>query len=94
MPIRITVTDASGGQDTLQYAIFAEVPEGLIVPRLQKLDADRPRPAPQVAAVPPAPPGRMPQDDAAMARRLDALEQRVDLMTRQLNEILRRLENK
>lgn len=94
VPIRITVTDASGGQDTLQYAIFAEVPEGLIVPRLQKLDADRPRPAPQIAAVPPAPPGRMPQDDAAMARRLDALEQRVDLMTRQLNEILRRLENK
>lgn len=93
VPIRVAVSDAEGLQDTLSYDVFAAVRDADILPQLQKLDAARANETPAVARVP-GTLGRGPQDDAAMAHRIDAIEQRLDLMTRQVKDILRRLDNK
>lgn len=97
VPIRVLVTDAAGMQDTMQYHFIAGVPDSLVLPQLRKQDADHLRPPTPVASsspqpVPqPVPPERIPQDQRALARRVELLEQQLDLITRQLNEILSRV---
>jgi hypothetical protein len=97
VPIRVLVTDAASMQDTMQYHFIAGVPDSLVLPQLRKQDADHLRPPAPVASsspqpVPqPVPPERIPQDQRALARRVELLEQQLDLITRQLNEILNRV---
>ncbi|MFN9369769.1 MAG: hypothetical protein ACK6CT_13560 [Planctomycetia bacterium] len=95
VPIHVAVTDAEGRQDSLRYHVVAEIPETLLMPKLQKLDEDRP-PPPAQAGVPNGLEqlGRQPAEAGELPRRVEALEQRLDLITRQLNQVLERMDKK
>ena len=95
-----------GAKDSLRYHVVAEIPEPRLLPRLQQFDelrrlkaAQDAFPQPATAPFPPRlpqpatpQPGRMPADDEKLVRRIEALEQRIALVLRQINEIRKRLD--
>lgn len=87
VPIHVAVTDAAGRTDSLRYHVVAEIPDSRLMPKMQKIDEYRlPLPSQPGAADGPA------QQPGDLPGRIDALEQRLDLVTRQLNQILKRLD--
>jgi hypothetical protein len=106
LPVHVAVTDADGAKDSLRYHVVAEIPEPRLLPRLQQFDelrrlkaAQDAFPQPATAPFPPRlpqpatpQPGRMPADDEKLVRRIEALEQRIALVLRQINEIRKRLD--
>lgn len=96
IPIRLEVADADSGRATLQYYVVAEIPAAMLTPKLQTLEEQRKsRPMPMLPAevATEGPRGNQPGGgDPDLKRRVEVLEQRLDLMTRQLNEILKKLD--
>lgn len=106
VPIHVVVTDADGAKDGLRYFVVAEIPDARLLPRLQQVDELRrsqavrqpiPHPVspllPAGQARPATPqPAPMPAADEKLVRRIEALEQRIALVVRQLQEIRKRLD--
>jgi hypothetical protein len=103
IPIRVDVSDADLAGDKLQYYVLAEVPSAPVLERLKQLDDERQKQLAQRPVVDrpvvgggdqpvrPVPEGGQ-QDMAALQRRVEALEERLDLVTRQLNAVLKKLD--
>jgi hypothetical protein len=97
MPIRIEATDADLASSRLQYYLIAEIAAPKIMERMQELDATRMK---QIAEAKAAEAARQSKEgtatsadqSAALLHRIEVLESRVDLLTRQLNELLKELD--
>lgn len=102
IPISVDVSDAELSGDRLRYYVLAELPSAAVFEQLKKLDDERQKllaAAPQsVAPKDPSNGTALPhrgeegEDIEQLSSRVDALEQRLDLITRQLNEVLKRIE--
>jgi hypothetical protein len=99
IPIRVEVTDDEQASAVLQYFVIAELPSAPLIDRLKvlyeenkaKMAAAAPMPAGTSASG--SAPGQGPANgDAELRRKVEALEERIDNLTRQLNEVLRRLD--
>lgn len=99
IPVRIEVTDADGSSDSLQYFVIADISTAAMTTRLKQIDEERRKGA--TTATRPSEPATRPaiggKDDstadvAVLRKRIEALEDRLDLVTRQLNEILKKLD--
>lgn len=102
VPVRVEVQDADVNTDNLQYFVIAEVPNAEINKRLRKLDDDRIKSAPirpqvigdEVPAVQKKLAAKSNDEVGELRRRVDSLEQRLDLITRQLNKALEELDRR
>ncbi|MEX2186052.1 MAG: hypothetical protein WD875_04625 [Pirellulales bacterium] len=88
IPICVDVTDAASTTRRLQYFVLAECPSGEALARLGKRDGAKPK---RNGEQEPAAEG---DEVVELRRRVESLEQRLDLITRQLNELLQRREMK
>jgi hypothetical protein len=95
IPIRVEVSDADLNRDTLQYYVLAEVSTPDLKKRLRQLDQGRPEQTQSQTAAPKTNGTKGPErtkandDVPELRRRVDALEERLDLVTRQLNQLLK-----
>lgn len=96
IPIRVEVTDAEQASAALQYFVIAEVPSGPFSERLKKVyDEHQAKIMAAMSPKPAAAPGQAGGGgDADLRKKVEALEQRIDNLTRQLNEVLRRLDER
>ncbi|HEV8068671.1 MAG TPA: DUF1559 domain-containing protein [Planctomycetaceae bacterium] len=99
IPIRVEVSDADLNRDTLQYYVLAEVSTPDLKKRLRQLDEGRPEQTQSQTASPKKTGTKGPErtkanDDSDLRRRVEALEERLDLVTRQLNQLLKKSEGK
>ena len=106
IPVRIDVSDKNLASDSIQYFLVAEVPSSSLMAKLKALDEERKEKVAEAQAAREAareaaqaardsgeqPLVHTPADGGDMSRRLEALEQRVDLLTRQLNLVLKKLD--
>lgn len=98
VPIQISATDSDLATASLQYFVIAEVPSTAVTERLQALDVERTKQLAQMQAArqqakAPSPTASAGDEELAeVKRRVEALEQRLDLITRQLNMLLDRLD--
>jgi hypothetical protein len=101
IPIHVEVHDAESDNDSLQYYVLAEVSTPDLKKGLRQLDDER------ANAPPPSPADQAPRNEskkfdaakptdevADLKRRIQALEDRLDLVTRQLNELLKKSNGK
>lgn len=99
IPIQLLVTDDNIGNLAINYFVVAEVNSPKLMATLRKLDEQK---APEPAEVPNFPNPRRdanapdnPNDAREIERlnkKVEQLEQRIDLMTRQFNEVLKKLD--
>lgn len=96
VPVVVTASDADLASDTLKYFVIADVPTDDLIAKLKELDEER---STRMAASPPQVGGRPPvgpQDAAteieALQKRVADLEERVQLLTRQMNLLLKAAE--
>lgn len=106
MPVLVTVNDADLNSATLQYSVIINVPAGEFRDRLVVLDAEREKRMAEMQAEraqrePMKPSGKKDQNASAtekeleeVKRRVASLEDRLDLVTRQLNRLLDELDEK
>jgi hypothetical protein len=99
IPIRVEVSDADLNRDTLQYYVLAEVSTPDLKKRLRQLDERRPEQTQSQPASPKkngtnGPERTKANDDSDLRRRVEALEERLDLVTRQLNQLLKKSDGK
>jgi hypothetical protein len=101
IPIHITASDSELASSELRYFVIAEVSGAELFAKMTELDREREEQAAlqssrvhaeNKAAVEGAP--SKSEELAELKRKVIALEQRVDLMTRQLNKLLQKLETK
>ena len=81
----------------MQYYLISEVPSAKIMKRLTQLDDERTKrieaaKAAKLAEGPDNGAAANPKETAALQRRIESLENRVDLLSRQLNEVLKKLD--
>jgi hypothetical protein len=107
IPVRVEVTDHELITDQVQYFVLAEIPSGALTAALQVQDEKRAASQqamreratlPGGGFQPGRPgPGPVPTDSANsddLRRRIESLEGRMDNITRQLNEVLRKLDER
>lgn len=102
VPIHVSASDTDLASASLQYFVIAEIPSAKFLERLRQLDSEREKQLAEMQAARDraklqAQSGRPGEGDTEMAevkRKLDALEQRLDLITRQLNMLLKKLDEK
>lgn len=101
IPIHVEVQDSDSDSDSLQYYVLAEVPTADLKKRLRQLDEERDKATPPRSAdqapgnEKKKPDAAKPSDEVAeLKRRIQALEDRLDLVTRQLNELLKKSNGK
>jgi hypothetical protein len=99
VPIRVDATDKNLGSQTLSYYLIAELPSKDLSVKVKELDEQR-------ATMQAALAERTQEEQSAeqgkeaavsnadLQRRVESLEQRLDLVTRQLNAILKKLDEK
>lgn len=94
-PVHVRVVDADGQSAQLRYNLFAEIP---FQPLAEKLATEGGRPSGVAKAADPETPAREPlpeeSDITGLARKLESLEARLDLMTRELERLVQLIEKK
>ncbi len=92
IPIRIAATDADLNTSSMQYFVFVELPPDEMVSLAKELDAER---AQESASISNAPSDQaMPIDAAALERRIASLEERIEQLSRQMAEVLEKMEQR
>ncbi len=95
IPVQLEASDANLASTKLTYYVFTELPSKTVVARLAELDKEL---AAKQAAAEAARTAQTDKPaargDAETNRRLQVLEDRIDLLTRQMNELLKQLKNK
>jgi Protein of unknown function (DUF1559) len=97
IPIFVEVQDAESNSDSLQYYVLAEVSTPDLKQHLRQLDEERAKAAPPPSTdrasgneTKKSDAGKPSDDVADLKRRVEGLEERLDLVTRQLNELLKK----
>lgn len=96
IPLEVTVQDAQNQESTLSYYVLADIPLEPLLEKFKKQDEElKAKLAEERKPVrDPRQPEQGAHDIEALLKRLDTLEQRLDLNTRQLNQVLKLLEEK
>lgn len=99
VPIRVEVTDAATMRERLQYYVLIECSSTEALARLEKLDKEKEEKraennAGRSRSIPSRRGARDDDEVAELRRRVDRLEQRLESMTRQLDELLKKSDSK
>jgi hypothetical protein len=98
VPVQLRVTDADGQSDDLTYFVFAEIPEKPLVEKVERRAAEllskSAKPGPREGAINAGTPAKAGSEVESLRSKVESLEGRVDLMTRELSRLIRALESK
>lgn len=98
VPVQLRVTDADGQSDDLTYFVFAEIPEKPLMEKVERRTAEllakSAKPGLREAVINPGASGKAASEYDSLRGKVESLEARVDLMTRELSRLIRALESK
>lgn len=100
LPIRLTASDSTLETLKIEYYVVVELPKSMLRERLAKLEVEHAKRLEEQSRATKerqqSRQGRRPSggNDAALARRVEVLEQQVQLLTRQLNALMKELERR
>lgn len=96
IPVEVTVQDAQNQESALRYYVMADVPLEPLLEKFKKIDEAKKAEYAEAAKAERAlrQPGPAAPELQTLLKRIESLEQRLDLNTRQLNQVLKLLEEK